>query len=320
MSAMMNAMQEELSLSIGSAAAQLGVAPETLRSWGRRYGLSPSSRTNGGHRRYSSGDMTRLIRMQHLVAGGMTPARAAMTVQSEPDDPQAVRFTLVRTEDAQRPVRRRPGGPGGRILAVPGASRESRGLARAVSRLDADAIGDILRELLRERGTAKTWDVVIPVLVAIGDRWNGTGECVEIEHLLSEVCTDALRAHRAVQLRPTPGRPVLLAASPDEQHVLPVHVLAAALAEQRIPVRVLGAALPMIALNTAIARSGASAVFVWRQMPGESGLRGLVLPRSRPPVRVLVGGPGFEGVPLPPGVRFASSLQEATGILRATVR
>jgi hypothetical protein len=141
-----------------------------------------------------------------------------------------------------------------------------------------------------------------------------------MEHLLSEVWTDALRGHRAVQLRPTPGRPVLLAAYPEEQHVLPVHVLAASLAEQRIPVRVLGAALPIPALNTAIVRSGASAVFLWRQMSGEGGLRGLVLPRSRPPVRLLVGGPAFDGVPLPAGVRFAAGLQEATGILRATVR
>lgn len=310
---------DETSLPIGSAAAQLGVAPETLRSWGRRYGLLPSARTRGGHRRYSAADLARLVRMQHLVAGGLSPARAALAVLAEPDDPNAAQLTLV-GRDVTRPLRRRPGGPGGRVLAVPNAPPESRGLARAASRLDAEGMGEILRDLLGERGAARTWQIVCPILVAVGERWQSSGDGVEIEHLLSEVLTDALRGYRASQLRPVPGRPVVLACFPEDTHVLPLQVLAATLAEQRIPVRLLGARVPVPALNAAIRRTGASAVFIWRQLAGEGSLRGLDIPRTRPPVRLFVGGPGWDGAVLPPGARRAGSLQEATNILRATVR
>ena len=135
--------------------------------------------------------------------------------------------------------------PGGRSLAVPGASPEVRGLARAASRLDAEALVDLLTNLLVERGAVATWDDVLrPVLVAAGLRWQRTGEGVDVEHVLSEATTEALRAHRARLLRPVPGRPVLLACAPEDAHVLPLHVAAVALAERRVPVRLLGPGVP----------------------------------------------------------------------------
>jgi DNA-binding transcriptional MerR regulator len=307
-------------LSIGSAAAHLGVAPETLRSWGRRYGLVPSTRTDGGHRRYSADDLGRLVRMQRLVAEGMAPSRAAQTVLTQPDDDPAATAEAIERRQSAPAQRRRPGGPGGRVLAMPGAAPETRGLARAAVRLDAEAVGGIVRDLVAQRGVIAAWELIRPVLSAVADRWESTGEGVEIEHMLSEVITDAMRSHRAGQRHAVPGRPVLLASCPDDLHVLPVHVLAASLAEQRVPLRLFGASLPVAALNAAIRRLGSSALFVWCHMSTAGSLRGLELPRSRPPIRLLVGGPGWDTRPLPPGARRAATLAEATSILRATVR
>ncbi|MDQ6650091.1 MAG: MerR family transcriptional regulator, partial [Actinomycetota bacterium] len=45
---------------VSAVAHRLGVAPATLRTWARRYGLGPSLHEAGSHRRYSAQDVARL--------------------------------------------------------------------------------------------------------------------------------------------------------------------------------------------------------------------------------------------------------------------
>ncbi len=306
----------ENAYSVGAVAGRLGVAPETLRSWGRRYGLEPSLHTTGGHRRYTAADLARMLRMQRLVSDGVTPARAARAVLAEPEGDHV---DVVSDVPELSGVGRRPGGPGGRVLAVPGGLPEARGLARAASRLDAEAVNGILCDAFAERGAIPTWDdIVRPVLAAAGVRWARTGAGIDVEHLLSETTIEALRAHRVCQLRPFPGRPVLLACAPEDLHTLPLHVVAAALAERRVPVRLLGARVPPAALSSAVARTNASAVFVWRQIA--SGAEAVDLPRTRPPLVVVVGGPGWRGVAPGTSTRLAGSLADTVELLSVAPR
>lgn len=303
-------------LPVGAVAARLGVAPGTVRSWGRRYGLVPAGRSPGGHRRYTGTDLARLTRMQRLVSTGMTPAaaaRAALAADPATEAPESLVGDGV--------GRRRAGGPGGRVLAVPRGSAEVRGLARAASRLDADGVLGMLGDLLADRGAILTWDEVLrPVLVAAGEHWARTGEGIDVEHVLSDTTIEALRAHRACQPRPVPGRPVLLASAPEEEHALPLHVLAAALAQHRVPLRMLGSRVPAPTLTAAILRTGASAVFVWRQL-STAGLPELsALPRLRPPLVVVLGGPGWDDVELPPTVHRPLDLATAVRLLAASRR
>src|SRR3954447_23880652 len=96
-------------LPVTAAARRLGVSASTLRSWERRYGLGPSLRTPGGHRRYSATDLAALQRLQQLIAAGRATATAARGVS--------------------------PGATRGRPMPAP---RESAGrLAGAVDGLDA---------------------------------------------------------------------------------------------------------------------------------------------------------------------------------------
>ena len=271
-------------LSVGAAAGRLGVAPATVRSWERRYGLGPGGRSHGGHRRYTEADLNRLLLMQELVSRGQAPAAAARAVlgQATGQGGPATGSGPARTPVGTGPRRSsHGGGPGGRVLAVPGASPEVRGLARAASRLDADAATGQLGDLLVSRGVVHTWNEVLrPVLVSIGVRWVRAG--VDVEHVLSEAIMDALRSYRAFLPRPVPGRPVLLACTPHEQHTLPLHALAAALAEQRVPLRLLGGRVPVGAVATAARRTDAGAVFLWRHcsdevvgvLPGPAGPAG----------------------------------------------
>jgi hypothetical protein len=307
-------------LRVGAVAARLGVAPETLRSWGRRYGLVPSGRTEGGHRRYDDQDLDRLLRMQRLVAAGAAPAEAARRVLTDDDS----------AAGSDQPAARRTGGrrtgAGGTVLALPDAPPEARGLARAAARLDAGAVHSILGDLLVERGTVVTWDSVLrPVLVAAGLRWEQTGAGIDEEHLLSEAVTETLRAHRACQPKPAAGRGVLLTSPPGDWHVLPLHVLAAALAERRVPAQVLGQ-LPVAALVSAARRTGASGIFIWSQRRPQAadqlGPRFPVgaLPSSRGARALVAGGPGWAGSDLDSRVVLSASLGETVDILAATPR
>ena len=47
-------------LTVAAVARRLGVAPATLRTWDRRYGLGPSDHNSGQHRRYSTSDLAKL--------------------------------------------------------------------------------------------------------------------------------------------------------------------------------------------------------------------------------------------------------------------
>lgn len=322
-------------LSVGSAAARLGVAPATVRSWERRYGLAPAGRSSGGHRRYTPADLAVLLRMQQLFDAGLSPAAAAREALAERDGRQPgneaseLLDSLEQSSSAQtaavvdRP-HRRSGGPGGRVLAVPGASDQVRGLARAASRLDEDSIAGQLGDLLVHHGVKHTWDSVLrPVFRAVGNRWARSGDGIEVEHLLSEVSIEALRAYRAFLPKPPAARPVLLASGSADLHTLPLHVLAAALTEQHLPARLMGGRMPGAAVAMATRRTGAAAVFLWRQLPvpanGEEGDEDdgelARLPLRRPVRAVVVGGPGWERHPLPKGVQQAHDLSSAIQLL-----
>lgn len=73
-------------LGVMGAARVLGIATATLRSWDRRYGLTPSVHTKGGHRRYNPQDMARLQAMGRMVRAGVPPAEAARSCLALPSD------------------------------------------------------------------------------------------------------------------------------------------------------------------------------------------------------------------------------------------
>ncbi|PFG33961.1 MerR family transcriptional regulator [Sanguibacter antarcticus] len=64
-------------LAVAVVARRLGVAPATLRTWDRRYGLGPSEHSAGAHRRYSDDDVARLMVMRRLALDGVAPVDAA---------------------------------------------------------------------------------------------------------------------------------------------------------------------------------------------------------------------------------------------------
>lgn len=73
---------DEPRLTVSGAARRLGIAPATLRTWDRRYGIGPTGHARGRHRRYSADDMARLELMQRALMHGAAPAEAARYARS----------------------------------------------------------------------------------------------------------------------------------------------------------------------------------------------------------------------------------------------
>jgi len=297
---------------IGALARRLGIAPATLRDWERRYGVGPSGRTAGGHRRYRPADVARIEFMRRLILDGVPPAeaaRAALASATEPDTPG------TRPGSPKSPGR----GAGGRSLSLPSQQREARGLARAALAMDGPAIAGLVRRSLDERGAAATWvRLAVPVLTAVGQRSAATGTCIDVEHLLSAHLMAALAERAGGLAAPLNSRSVLLACADDEQHSLPLYALAASLAELRVRTTMLGARTPPAALADTISRIGPAAVFVWSQIAQTGDPAQLAsIPRQRPPPRLLVAGPGWRGTPA--GARRVATLADAIEQAREAV-
>jgi DNA-binding transcriptional MerR regulator len=295
------------------------MAPATLRTWDRRYGLGPSEHVAGAHRRYTRDDLARLAAMRRLTLEGVPPAEAARLVLGSDDGPVADPPVEPLPDREGRLVAtgHPSGGPGGRVLPLPGADAAVRGLGRAAMALDARAVTAAVREQVERHGVLHTWEAVLrPVLVAVGSRWAATGEGVEVEHLLSECAGDVLREVAGRAEEPAGVRPVLLTCAPDEQHSLPLHALAAGLAEQGVATRTLGAALPADALLAAVRRTGPSVLFIWSQLPGTADPSVLdALPVQRPATALLVGGPGWARNGLPRRATLAEGLPQAVALV-----
>ena len=315
-------------LTAGAVARRLGVAVTTLRTWHQRYGLGPSQHVPGQHRRYTPQDVERLQVMRRLTAQGVTPAEAAAWARRVPIPLEAVTAPVIPppspvrsavTDDAEP---HDPGPPardgGGHTIPIGRAGPAARGLARAAIRLDAPALRDIIEMTIANRGVVRAWDeVIMPVLIGVGERYEATLRYVEVEHLLSRSVTEALNLvpRPAASLSPR----ILLAAADEEQHTLPLEALAAALAEAGVPTRLLGARVPPRALQATVTRTGPVAVVVWSQSL-ETGdpdqLTGLLTGPDRP-LLVAVAGPGWAKHGLPDEVVLLTGLADAVRVLTA---
>lgn len=264
---------EEL-LTVAAVARRIGVAPATLRTWARRYGLGPSSHEAGEHRRYCADDLAKLTMMRRLITAGVAPAVAAEQALAH-KGPVKVEKILKRCEVREDVV---------------------NAIVSAAQTLDQNFVESILRKDLDKYGVIDTWqEVIVPVLILIGDAWQESGKGIEIEHLLSETITGILREKSTTVKKPINGRPVLLASVGEELHCLALHALHAALSEANIECNFLGARTPLEALSAMVSRSAPPAIFLWAQLSKNGDPKFYQdIPKVRPAPRIVLGGPGWD--------------------------
>lgn len=263
---------EEL-LTVAAVARRLGIAPATLRTWARRYGIGPTDHESGSHRRYCPEDLAKLTTMRRLIIAGMSPAEAAekaLTVKS------AIKMEKIVGEFSDRPD----------VIDA---------LHSAANALDKSFIESTLRIDIEKNGVIRSWqEVIVPVLVMLGKSWEETGEGIEIEHFFSETLKRVLRERASMIQKPINPRPVLVASVGEEMHSLAIHALTAALAERNIECHFLGARTPFAALEAMVEKFAPPAIFLWAQLVENADPSFFKnLPAVRPAPRILLGGPGW---------------------------
>lgn len=266
----------------GQVAQHLGISESTLRTWHRRYGLDPHDAEPGHYRRYREEDVARLHRMLELVKGGMLASEAARIVQH------------------------------GQPASVPTA-RDVADLVAAARALDTERCGLLLDSLFTRRGVVDAWELVCcPALVAVDGGHGDDPALIAVEHALSWALLGAL--HRLPRPTAAPATAtILLACAEDEQHTLPLAALSAALAEHRVPSRMLGAATPVLSLERAVRETQPDAVVLWAHR-AETASPGALRALRRYPVRRIVAGPGW-GTRLAAGVQRVTTLRGALAAL-----
>lgn len=264
---------EEL-LTVAAVARRLGVAPATLRTWDRRYGLGPSTHEAGEHRRYCPADLMKLTLMRRLISAGVAPSDAAEKAKKAKG---AVKLAnIVREFEVREDV--------------------VAGINKALQAFDIAFVEETLRTELEVHGVEEAWhEIIVPTLIAIGESWEESGQGIEIEHAFSETLKKVFRERSGECEAPVNGHPVLLAAVGEEQHSLPLHALQAKLCELGIKTHFLGARTPFEAVAATITHLAPPAVFLWALLPSNADPDFYrQLPIVRPAPRILLGGPGWD--------------------------
>ena len=137
------------------------MSPELLRAWERRYGLLSPARSKGGLRLYSSDDLERVRTMQRLIAEGMAAAEAATLVIGDLPPPDAP------------------------LLDPDSAIAELRD---ALDAFDEPAAQTVLDRLFAAATVDLVlFEVVVPFLHDLGDRWERGDASVAQEHFAASV-------------------------------------------------------------------------------------------------------------------------------------
>jgi DNA-binding transcriptional MerR regulator len=191
-------MEDAALFRIGELSYRVGVSPDLLRAWERRYGLLQPSRSDAGYRLYSERDEWRVRLMQHKLWTGLSTAEAAREV--------------LRME------------AGGESLhgsvATPGEL--GRELGEALEAFDEDRAHDLLDRLLGVHGLERAIrDALMPYLADLGDRWARNEVSVAQEHFASRFIEARMLALARGWNR-GPGHRAVLACPTGEEHTLPL--------------------------------------------------------------------------------------------------
>jgi DNA-binding transcriptional MerR regulator len=212
---------------IGELSRRVGVTPEVLRAWERRYGLLSPTRTDGGFRLYGEDDERRVRRMlQHLDQGlsAAEAARLARADQPAPLDP------VAGTDDGN---------------GAPPAAALSEQLRDALDRFNDVGAHSVLDRLLGSYPLESVLrDAVLPYLHKLGERWARGEASVAQEHFASALLRGRLLALARGWGRGR-GPHALLACVPADQHDLGLICFGLALRAHGWRITYLGADTPL---------------------------------------------------------------------------
>ena len=260
--------------SMGAVSRATGIGEHTLRAWEKRFGFPRPLRLPSGHRRFTTGDVSRL----RLIARALQRGHRAGEVV--PMAPEVLYELLGEPADRAAEVR----------TWLTGALELVRGRRRS-------ELAQVLRHQMSELGAAAAMvNRIAPLLEEVGVAWAGGELSVGHEHFVSNVVEDVLRQAR-LQLEPgLTGAPTVFGALPGERHLLGLHMAALQMALCGRSLHLLGADTPVDEIVAAARQLASPAVAISLSVTGASpeAREELATLRGRLPkaVRLLLGGAG----------------------------
>lgn len=273
---------------IKQAAQRSGVSVALLRAWERRYGIVEPARTPSGYRLYDDLAITRLRAMRALIEDGWAASTAAVEVLRADDEALAQLAVRVNGKAAAE-------NPDTSASFGPAAETLTAAFVGSAAALDEPGFEAVLDDMFA-RGSFEhvTTEMVMPALVAIGEGWAGGSLDVAAEHA----------AAAAVQRRlglafMAAGRPaqeiglVLVGLPPGARHELGALAFATAARRAGVPVRYLGADLPVENWIDAAVRTQAIAAVIGVVIASDIAAAervGQALRATRPEMLICFGG------------------------------
>ena len=287
---------------IGVLSRRVGVRPETLRAWERRYNLFDPGRTPGNYRLYSAEDEVKARSMAALIAGGISAAEAAKLTRASPQVAGRSGSSAVEAGRARRSsVPAATVTPAADAGAEVGASAEhpalsafARELLDALARFDGERAQAILDSAFaRFSLEAVVCGLVLQVLGEIGERWERGRFTIAQEHFSAELLRGRLDAV-ARGWGSGDGPLALLACPPGERHDLGLISFGLLLRERGWRITILGPDMPIDILAEAAdgLRPDAVVLAAVSAERFEAERRGLRALAERTPV--MLGGAGVD--------------------------
>lgn len=278
--------------SVGAVSERLGVATPTLRTWERRYGLGPTHRTPGGHRRYTSVDIDRVLLTHCLVnkdTSASEAARYALSLSASELIQELRQFGPQTSDPVPQPN-----------LAHEILQRSHAGDGYSITRL--------VDETLARLGAAQAWDQVIgPALQGILDQRTDGLIPEDTSWLAGAAIMSALGLYgRRHAVHTDEANPVLLSGLERGAYRAPLAAIEAALAEREINTIEIGSATPQQAIKVALNQWAPPVLVLWSSVPHPRQTRVLRLVESTDSeAAVVFAGPGW-----PATNRFGSRVTE----------
>lgn len=213
--------------SIKAVSERTGISTHTLRAWERRYGIpQPSRNTDNRYRLYDEQDIADVLWLKHQIESGFTPALAA-ALRREPRKPST------------------PAPEGG-----PRLEELRDALVTALVGADEPGARGVLDEIIALFTPEQVaLQIVEPAMHELGARWQRNELDVRQEHLGSNLIRQRIISLILAQPDvPRPGRSLVAACAPEEQHELGLLLFALLARRQGWQVSYLGQRTPLDSL------------------------------------------------------------------------
>ncbi len=230
-------IQDDIGVRIGELSRRVGVSPDVLRAWERRYGVLSPQRSPAGQRLYTAQDEQRIRRMRESIDSGYSPRVAAR---------------LAIGETAGVPAE----GSGISTAAplLPPLEELASRLRESLFALSDDRSNRALDQLLTGYGIeAVLVRAILPLLREIGDLWARNELTVGQEHFASALLIGRLRA-LGRGWDEGDGPRVLVACPAGEAHDLGLLCFSLLMRERGLRITYLGASVPSESLFDAAER------------------------------------------------------------------